>query len=69
MTPRLCAACGTSLAGRRRDAKFCGGACRAKASRKRRLEDAEPLAWFWSGVPPERQSNRTETHVSPEARR
>jgi hypothetical protein len=37
MTGRRCCVCGGSLEGRRRQARTCGGACRAEASRLRRL--------------------------------
>ena len=32
---RRCAVCGLSLQGRRKDARYCSGPCRAEASRKR----------------------------------
>ena len=35
MTGRACALCGSSLARRRSDARYCSGACRAAASRIR----------------------------------
>lgn len=53
---RLCATCGVSLAGRRRHARFCSGACRAAAARqpsagesaqKRTGEAWHPLAARW----------------------
>jgi hypothetical protein len=34
---RTCPGCGTSLQGRRRDARYCSDRCRALASRFRRL--------------------------------
>ncbi len=34
---RCCPICGAALDGRRRDALYCGGPCRAEASRVRRL--------------------------------
>jgi hypothetical protein len=34
---RACVVCGTNLAGRRADARHCGGPCRAEASRLRRI--------------------------------
>ena len=34
---RVCVLCGESLEGRRRDARFCGGPCRAEASRLRAI--------------------------------
>lgn len=49
---RRCTACGTPLVGKRRNAVYCDGACRAEASRRRRaarLSGAEPSSWFWSG--------------------
>jgi len=48
MTTRVCSVCGTSLEGRRRQARYCGGACRAEASRLRRLLDGEPVDGFAS---------------------
>ena len=36
---RMCAICGGSLAGRRRDAEVCGPACRRERSRLRALLD------------------------------
>jgi hypothetical protein len=39
---RLCC-CGASLAGRRRHARYCGGPCRAAASRTRAAERREPV--------------------------
>ena len=35
----VCPVCGASLIGRRCDALYCGGPCRAEASRVRRLRD------------------------------
>jgi hypothetical protein len=37
MTERRCVVCGAPMEGRRRQARTCGGACRAEASRLRRL--------------------------------
>jgi hypothetical protein len=37
MTERRCVVCGARMEGRRRQARTCGGACRAEASRLRRL--------------------------------
>lgn len=37
MTDRACPVCGADLEGRRRDARYCGGACRAEGSRLQRL--------------------------------
>jgi hypothetical protein len=39
---RVCADCGTSLDGYRRQAIYCGGPCRATASRARVAERREP---------------------------
>lgn len=44
---RACVFCGSSLAGRRRQARHCSGACRAAASRARA---AEPVKSFWTTV-------------------
>jgi hypothetical protein len=38
---RACPICGAALAGHRRDALYCGGPCRAEASRVRRLRDGQ----------------------------
>jgi hypothetical protein len=38
---RACAHCGTSIAGYRRQARHCGGPCRAAASRASRARTAE----------------------------
>lgn len=49
MTQRgACPLCGAPLEGRRRQARYCGGACRAEASRLRRLLDGEPVDGFTS---------------------
>jgi hypothetical protein len=39
-----CAQCGISLAGRRPQARYCGGPCRAAASRARSLRTLQDLA-------------------------
>jgi hypothetical protein len=44
---RLCAHCGGSLSHRRKDAVYCGGPCRAAASRARA---AEPARDFWASL-------------------
>ncbi len=38
-TGRTCPTCGAALADQRRDAVYCGGPCRAEASRVRRLRE------------------------------
>jgi hypothetical protein len=38
---RTCPICGAALPNRRRDALYCGGACRAEASRVRRLREGQ----------------------------
>lgn len=45
---RVCPVCGAGLDGRRRQARYCGGACRAEASRLRRLLDGRPVDGFAS---------------------
>jgi hypothetical protein len=40
---RACRVCGAALAGRRRDALYCGGPCRAEASRVRRLREGRAV--------------------------
>jgi hypothetical protein len=42
---RVCVVCGGSFAGRRADARVCGGACRAALSRSGCPEDSR---WFWT---------------------
>jgi hypothetical protein len=49
---RRCELCGESLDDRRSDARYCSGAHRAEASRRRRegqRDGVEPPQWFWSG--------------------
>jgi hypothetical protein len=41
---RMCAHCAVPLDGRRRQARYCGGPCRAAASRARAAESTEPVA-------------------------
>jgi hypothetical protein len=41
---RTCGLCGESLAGRRRHARYCSGACRAEASRIRLGESARAVS-------------------------
>jgi hypothetical protein len=41
---RVCEHCGTSLEGRRQHARYCGGPCRAAASRARDDERRHPAA-------------------------
>lgn len=48
MVIRLCPVCGESLDGRRRHARYCSGACRAEASRLRRLLEGSPVDGFAS---------------------
>lgn len=43
---RTCPVCGRSLDGRRSDAAFCSGSCRAAASRLRRLLAGEPVGGY-----------------------
>ena len=43
-TARACAHCGTSLDSHRRHARYCGGPCRAAASRARSLRTLQDLA-------------------------
>jgi hypothetical protein len=45
---RCCAMCGTSLDGRRSSAIYCGGACRADASRLRRLLSGQQVDGYCS---------------------
>lgn len=45
---RLCGLCGTSIEGRRRHARFCSGACRAEASRLRRILSGSEADGFGS---------------------
>lgn len=40
---RVCAHCGTSLDGHRRQARYCGGPCRAAASRTRAAERSKTV--------------------------
>ena len=42
-TERVCPVCGAALGDRRRDALYCGGPCRAEASRVRRLREGGPV--------------------------
>lgn len=41
VTVRCCAVCGAAMLGRRSHARYCSGACRAEASRVRRLLDGQ----------------------------
>lgn len=60
---RRCAVCGASIAGRRSDATFCGGACRARASRQRRLNrDAEVTGASRAGTPSDPHAGAYEAH-------
>lgn len=45
---RVCPACGASLEGRRADARYCTGACRAEASRLERLLAGKPVDGYTS---------------------
>ena len=60
---RTCVWCRESLEGRRKDACYCHGACRAAASRARRNEGSEPVSWFWSGVGPEEAPGSAQTRT------
>jgi hypothetical protein len=40
--PRACLVCGTSLEGRRREARYCSGACRREANRIAHLLAGQP---------------------------
>ncbi len=54
---RHCPVCGTDLAAKRSDARFCGGRCRAEASRlSRLLAGADADGW---GSVEERLEKRT----------
>ena len=56
---RVCAHCGTSLDGHRRQARYCGGPCRAAASRTRAAERSKTV----SGPGAQRaRQKRTEAH-------
>ncbi len=58
---RLCAICGASLDGRRAHARYCSGACRAEASRLRRIvAGQEPDGFRTLADRLRRQRNRTE---------
>lgn len=48
MSTRHCPVCGTTLDARRRHARYCGGACRAEASRLRRLLVGQEVDGFAS---------------------
>lgn len=48
MVIRRCPVCGDSLDGMRAHARYCSGACRAEASRLRRLLDGSPADGFQS---------------------
>lgn len=48
MPERRCGICGASLAGRRADARSCSAACRAEASRLRRLLAGNPVDGYGS---------------------
>jgi len=54
---RACAICGVSLAGRRRHARCCSGACRAEASRRIRAESAPSAHVRFPGEPQGEQAN------------
>ena len=54
---RACAICGVSLAGRRRHARCCSGACRAEASRRTRAESAPDSSVRFPGRPRVEQSD------------
>jgi hypothetical protein len=47
---RACLVCGLSLAGRRADARYCSGPCRAEASRLRAILSGSPAQRYSSIV-------------------
>lgn len=57
-----CAICGASLAGRRQDAVYCGGPCRAEASRVRRLREGQAVDGY--GDLPAYSARRTRTRLN-----
>jgi hypothetical protein len=62
---RSCARCGRSLDGRRPQAIYCGGPCRAAASRERALSRPAPRRWVFDLV---RHKKRTRTAHATRAR-
>jgi hypothetical protein len=72
MTPaRACPVCGEDLVGRRPQARYCSGACRAEASRLRRLLAGSPVDGFASIMDREarmRPRNRTDREHGARAR-
>jgi ribosome-binding protein aMBF1 (putative translation factor) len=60
---RSCAYCGTAIDGRRPQAKYCCGACRAAASRVRAAERSSEAATPVEATKPHR--NRTAGHRGP----
>lgn len=57
---RSCAVCGASLEGQRSHARFCSGACRAEASRLRRIIAGEGADGYGSVLERERRRKRTQ---------
>jgi hypothetical protein len=58
---RVCANCGTSIVGYRRQATYCGGPCRAEASRRRHAQTIDDLTVGVDAAPPQETArNRTQ---------
>ena len=63
---RQCERCGRSIDGRRRQARYCGGPCRAVASRARAARQAETLG-HEVGVGRLEETAQNRTHEAPAA--
>jgi hypothetical protein len=62
--PRTCPVCGAALANRRRDALYCGGPCRAEASRLRRLRTGRVVDGYRNVAAYKARQRRTESDGS-----
>lgn len=60
---RVCGVCGASLAGRRAHARYCRGACRAEASRLRRILAGQE-ADGWASLPARQAAARKRTEAA-----
>ncbi len=59
--PRICPVCGVALGDRRRDALYCGGPCRAEASRLRRLRMGRVVDGYRNVAAYKARQRRTES--------
>jgi hypothetical protein len=61
MSIRRCPTCGSSIEDRRKDAIYCGGPCRAEASRERAVQKPRG-AWddLWDGLVGKGSQTRTD---------